>query len=77
MCRTTLKQIFFNIQQNKKKFEKTKKMFELNSLPSSFCSVRYAHTTKQTPRKKIANAIIWLCPPTTQSKKISVGKCDK
>jgi hypothetical protein len=47
---------------------KPEKMIKLNRLPSLFCSVRYAHTTKQTPRQIMANAIIWLCPPTTQSK---------
>jgi hypothetical protein len=35
------------------------------SLPSLICQVRYAHFANQTPRQKMANAIIWLCPPTT------------
>ena len=46
------------------------KVFEMNSLPSLLCRVRFAHTTKQTSRQKMANAIIWLCPPATPSKKI-------
>jgi len=35
---------------------KTEKMLKVNCLPSLFCRVRYAHTTKQTPRQK------WLTP---------------
>ena len=34
-------------------------------LPSLLYRVHSVHTTKQTPRPKMANAIIWLCPPTT------------
>ena len=30
------------------------KVFEMNSLPSLLCRVRFAHTTKQTPRQKLA-----------------------
>jgi hypothetical protein len=41
---------------------KTEKILKMNGLPSLFCRVRYAHTTKQTPRPKMANAIIWLYP---------------
>ena len=49
----------------------TEKMLKINILSSLFCRVRYAHTTKQTPRQKMANAIIWLRPPATQSKKMN------
>ena len=41
---------------------KNRKILEFTSL---FCRVRFTHTTKQTPRQKMANAIIWLYPPTT------------
>jgi len=41
---------------------KIEKILKLNSLPSLFCRVRSAHTTKQALRQKMANAIIWLCP---------------
>jgi hypothetical protein len=33
-----------------------------DNLPSLRCRVRYAHTATQTPRKKMANAIILLLP---------------
>jgi len=33
--------------------------------PSLFCRVHSVHTIKQTPRQKMAIAIIWLHPPTT------------
>jgi hypothetical protein len=56
---------------------KTEKIFELNSLPSLFCRVRYAHTTKQTPRQKMANAIIWLCLPAIQSKCFKTMKMEQ
>ena len=35
-------------------------------LPSLLCRVHSVHTTKQTPHQKMADAIIWLCPPTTR-----------
>jgi hypothetical protein len=56
---------------------KIEKMFEMNGLPSLFCRVRYAHTIKQTPRQKMANAIIWLCPPTTQSKCLNLKNIEQ
>jgi len=56
---------------------KIEKMLKMNGLPSLVCSVRYAHTTNQTPRQKMAHTIIQLCPPTTQSKRISVRKSGK
>ena len=68
--RTALKQTTLKTEENLK----TEKVFKLNSSRGLFCSVRYAHTTKQTPRKKMANAIIWLCQPTTQSEKINIKK---
>jgi hypothetical protein len=38
-------------------------------LPSFGYQVRYAHFITKTPRQKNGYAVIWLCPPTTQSKK--------
>jgi len=34
----------------------------IDKLPSLRCRVRFAHTATQTPRKKMANAIILLFP---------------
>jgi len=62
-----LRVIYENYRQICRKQENVKSE-KLNDLPSLFCRVRYVHTTKQTPRQKWLRHI-WLCPPTTQSKK--------
>jgi hypothetical protein len=49
--------------------QKIRKLKRKNRLSSLFCSVRFAHTTKRTPRQKMANAILWLCTPTTRQGK--------
>jgi hypothetical protein len=62
----------------KQTFEETLKMniaLKMNRLPRLFCRVHFAHTTKQTPHQRMANAILWLNPPTTQSKKHLIEFC--
>ena len=66
-ARTFIETDFFRIYDQIKENMEIEKMLKLNSLPSLFCRVRYAHATKQTPRQKMANAIIWLCLPTTSA----------
>jgi len=50
------------------------KIIPLESLPSLRCRVRSAHTATQTPRKKMANAII-LPLPTRCDKQIFLFLC--